>query len=83
MISRVAKGGRLTNAEYDEAVSRNTLEPIKRYKTIEFNLGSRLQIGEYLQEFGWKPKKFTEHGRPIVDESSYRSERDTRSFFNC
>jgi len=68
VISRVAKGGRLTNAEYDEAVSRNTLEPIKRYKTIEFNLGSRLQIGEYLQGFGWKPKKFTEHGRPIVDE---------------
>jgi len=68
VISRVAQGGRLTNEEYEEAVTRNTLEPIKRYKTVEFNLGSRIQIGQYLQEFGWKPEKFTEHGRPIVDE---------------
>ena len=67
-ISRVAKGGRLTNEEYEQAVAKNTLEPIKRYKTIDFNLGSRIQIGQYLQEFGWKPEKFTEHGRPIVDE---------------
>jgi len=71
-ISKVAKGGRLTNIEYDEAVAKNTLEHIKRYKTIEFNLGSRVQIGQYLQEFGWKPKKFTEHGRPIVDEKTLR-----------
>ena len=34
----------------------------------EFNLGSRLQIGRYLQYFGWKPDKFTETGQPIVDE---------------
>ena len=67
-ISRVAKGGRLTNEEYEQAVAKNNLEPIKRYKTVEFNLGSRIQIGQYLQEFGWKPQKFTEHGRPIVDE---------------
>jgi DNA polymerase-1 len=33
-----------------------------------FNLGSRKQIGEYLQDFGWKPKKFTPTGQPIVDE---------------
>ena len=71
-ISRVATGGRLTNIEYDEAVAKNTLEPVKRYKTIEFNLGSRVQIGQYLQEFGWKPEKFTEHGRPIVDEKVLR-----------
>ena len=67
-ISKVAKGGRLTSDEYDKVKSKNTLEPVKRYKSIEFNLGSRLQIGQYLQEFGWKPQKFTEHGRPIVDE---------------
>tara|TARA_B100001123_G_C15300048_1_gene1020694 strand:+ start:837 stop:2600 length:1764 start_codon:yes stop_codon:yes gene_type:complete len=67
-ISRVAKGGRLTNEEYEKATAKNNLEPIKRYKTVEFNLGSRIQIGQYLQEFGWKPQKFTEHGRPIVDE---------------
>ncbi len=35
---------------------------------IEFNPGSRKQIGEKLQELGWKPKKFTETGQPIVDE---------------
>jgi DNA polymerase I len=34
----------------------------------EFNLGSRQQIGRWLQNFGWKPNKFTEHGQPIVDE---------------
>lgn len=33
-----------------------------------FNPGSRKQIGEKLQELGWKPKKFTETGQPIVDE---------------
>jgi len=35
----------------------------------EFNLGSRQQIGRYLQYFGWKPKQFTEKGQAIVDES--------------
>lgn len=34
----------------------------------EFNLGSRKQIGRYLQHFGWKPEKFTETGQAIVDE---------------
>ena len=34
----------------------------------EFNLGSRQQIGKYLQHYGWKPKEFTPTGHPIVDE---------------
>ena len=34
-----------------------------------FNLGSRQQIGRYLQYFGWKPKQFTETGQAIVDEA--------------
>lgn len=34
----------------------------------EFNLGSRKQIAEYLQHFGWKPYKFTEKGQPVVSE---------------
>ena len=34
----------------------------------EFNLGSRQQIGRYLQYFGWKPTKFTDKGHIIVDE---------------
>lgn len=33
-----------------------------------FNLGSRQQIGRYLQHFGWKPSVFTETGKPQVDE---------------
>jgi DNA polymerase-1 len=36
----------------------------------EFNLGSRKQIGEYLQDFGWKPKKRTPTGLPMVDEKT-------------
>ena len=39
-----------------------------RKKYQEFNLGSRKQIGEYLQDFGWKPKHFTPTGQPKVDE---------------
>ena len=34
----------------------------------EFNLGSRQQIGRYLQYFGWIPTKFTDKGHIIVDE---------------
>ena len=43
----------------------------KRLKdeTITFNPASRQQIGEKLIELGWKPKKFTPTGQPIVDES--------------
>ena len=35
----------------------------------EFNLGSRQQIGRYLQFFGWVPKQHTEKGNVIVDEA--------------
>ncbi len=35
-----------------------------------FNPGSRQQIAKRLQEKGWKPKKFTEKGQAIVDEST-------------
>ena len=34
----------------------------------EFNLGSRKQIGERLQQYGWKPTKFTDTGQPVVSE---------------
>ena len=43
-------------------------KPFMRKKLQEFNLGSRKQIGEYLLDFGWMPKKFTPTGQPIVDE---------------
>ena len=44
----------------------------KRLKdsVITFNPGSRQQIGEKLIELGWKPKKFTPTGQPIVDEGT-------------
>jgi DNA polymerase I-like protein with 3'-5' exonuclease and polymerase domains len=42
----------------------------KRLKdaTVTFNPASRQQIGQKLIELGWKPKKFTETGQPMVDE---------------
>jgi DNA polymerase I-like protein with 3'-5' exonuclease and polymerase domains len=42
----------------------------KRLKdaTVTFNPASRQQIGQKLIELGWRPKKFTETGQPMVDE---------------
>tara|TARA_R100001530_G_scaffold32343_3_gene25421 strand:+ start:939 stop:2669 length:1731 start_codon:yes stop_codon:yes gene_type:complete len=58
----------LTDEEYEERVATKDTTPFMRRKLQEFNLGSRKQIGEYLVEFGWKPKKFTPIGQPMVDE---------------
>ena len=72
------KGARLTESEYN--ILRNNLNlaggcltkcpPVPRVSTIDFNLNSRVQIGEYLQEFGWNPTEFTVNGRPIVNEKT-------------
>ncbi len=62
------KGVRLTPEEYGTLVASQ--KSITRETHIEFNLGSRKQIGEYLIEFGWKPKKHTPTGQPIVDETT-------------
>lgn len=51
-----------------ERFSEKTGKQLKD-EIIIFNPGSRKQIGEKLQELGWKPKKFTETGQPIVDET--------------
>ena len=48
-------------------VSEKTGKSLKP-KLVEFNPGSRKQIGEKLIELGWKPALFTETGQPIVDE---------------
>lgn len=48
-------------------VSEKTGKSLKP-KLVEFNPGSRKQIGEKLIELGWKPELFTETGQPIVDE---------------
>ena len=63
------KGIRLTEEEFN-TLSLQPNSPIQRETRVEFNLGSRKQIGEYLIQFGWKPKKHTPTGQPIVDEGT-------------
>ena len=48
---------------------RFVVGPFSRIEFPQFNLGSRQQIGRYLQYFGWKPTHFTEKGHVIVDEA--------------
>ena len=54
-----------------QTVERYSEKTGKRLKdsVITFNPGSRQQIGDKLKELGWKPKKFTPTGHPIVDEA--------------
>jgi DNA polymerase I-like protein with 3'-5' exonuclease and polymerase domains len=52
-----------------ERVSEKTGKSLKD-KVEVFNPGSRKQIGERLQEKGWKPSRYTETGQPIVDEGT-------------
>jgi DNA polymerase I len=51
---------------------RTVCGPLSHIDFPEFNLGSRQQIGRYLQYFGWKPKDFTDTGQAIVDEAVLR-----------
>jgi DNA polymerase I len=60
---------RLTEDERKRMLSSGYITLVK---VIDFNLGSRKQIGEYLQEFGWKPKDFTSTGQPIIDEPTLK-----------
>ena len=62
----------LTDEEYVNCLNTSNFEPFMRKKLVEFNLGSRKQIGEYLIEFGWMPERFTPTGQPIVDESTLK-----------
>jgi len=52
-----------------ERISEKTGKRLKDDVEV-FNPGSRQQIAKRLQEKGWKPKKFTEKGQVIVDEST-------------
>ena len=63
----------LTEQEYNDIIE-GTLEqkPFMRKTLQEFNLGSRKQIGQRLQELGWKPNKFTPTGQAIVDETTLK-----------
>tara|TARA_R100000988_G_C3999796_1_gene168268 strand:+ start:357 stop:2096 length:1740 start_codon:yes stop_codon:yes gene_type:complete len=63
----------LTNQEYSDILSGvRPFKPFMRKRLQEFNLGSRKQIGEYLQDFGWKPKELTPTGQPKVDEGTLK-----------
>ena len=66
------KDGRITKryqAQLDKGASWNKEYEWGYYLYPDFNLGSRQQIGRYLQHFGWKPKEFTDKGNVIVNES--------------
>ena len=67
------KKSRLTDEEFATMKKEGT---VVRTEVVPFNLGSRKQIGEYLQEFGWKPKKLTPTGQPIVDEGTLKGIKD-------
>ena len=67
----LSKSG-LTDYEYEDIKLSGNMKPFMRQDLVEFNLGSRKQIGEYLISFGWKPKKFTPTGQPIVDEGTLK-----------
>jgi len=62
----------LTEEEYSNCLWFGNTEPFMRKKLVDFNLGSRKQIGEYLIDFGWKPNRFTPTGQPIVDEGTLK-----------
>ena len=64
------KGVRLTPDEYDKFVQMPGLFSLTRRTMVPFNIASRKQVGEYLQEFGWAPEEFTENGRPVVNEKT-------------
>jgi len=72
-VDNVGTKYRLNSDEYD---TLNEADQIKRIFRTEFNLGSRKQIGEYLQKFGWTPSKFTPTGQPMVDEGTLRRIKD-------
>ena len=59
----------LTDDEYAKIQETGDRSPFMRKHLKPFNLGSRRQIGEYLQEFGWEPKVFTPTEQPVVDEA--------------
>ena len=70
---QLKKRVRLTEDEYKEmSISKK----VKRCIKTDFNLGSRKQIGEYLIDFGWKPKKFTPTNQPMVDEKILQGIKD-------
>ena len=60
----------LSDTEFEQIKLTGNHEPFMRQQLVDFNLGSRKQIGEYLIDFGWKPDRSTPTGQPIVDEKT-------------
>lgn len=42
--------------------------PVRKFKTVTFNPGSRDHIAKVLTDRGWKPVKFTDGGKPEINE---------------
>lgn len=74
-VDQHGKGVRLKEDEWKE-LSQFPTKTLSRENITEFNLGSRKQIGEYLIDFGWKPKNYTPTGQPIVDEGTLSRIKD-------
>ncbi len=73
--NRWKKGGGRTRAyqsEVDLQCHTNDDGDYGYWNYPELNLGSRQQVGRYLQHYGWKPTEFTETGKPKVDESTLK-----------
>ncbi|MFI4971121.1 MAG: DNA polymerase [Hyphomicrobiales bacterium] len=61
-----------------ETGKTKTIKPFKGYpctkiKIVEFNPGSSDHLAKVLQAEGWKPTKFTEGGKPAMDEEVIES----------
>jgi DNA polymerase I len=54
-----------TTERYSEKTGKKLKDDVE-----VFNPGSRQQIASRLQEKGWRPKRFTEKGQAIVDETT-------------
>lgn len=54
-----------TTERYSEKTGKRLKDEVE-----VFNPGSRQQIASRLQEKGWKPKRFTDKGQAIVDETT-------------
>ena len=76
---RYRKDGTLSTVGLKNSLGQgweNTTGEFSLIEMKEFNLGSRQQIGRYLQYFGWKPTKFTDKGHIIVDEKVLEGIKD-------
>jgi DNA polymerase I-like protein with 3'-5' exonuclease and polymerase domains len=71
--------GETPQAVYNEKTGKTKMVlpfngyPCTKLKIVEFNPGSRDHIAKVLLEKGWEPSKFTEGGKPQIDEEVIES----------